>query len=111
MNSTNMGKEAEKLVALRLKKLNHKILCMNWRTKWCEIDIVSKKKKTVYFTEVKYRNSDRWGTGFDYIGPKKIQQIQFAAELWIADNDWTDDSMLLGAEVDSNGEISIIEIS
>jgi Holliday junction resolvase-like predicted endonuclease len=38
----------------------------------------------IYFVEVKYRNSDKWGSGIDYITPKKLQQMQFAAEFWMA---------------------------
>jgi Holliday junction resolvase-like predicted endonuclease len=30
----------------------------NWRGKFCEIDIISHHKETIYFTEVKYRKKD-----------------------------------------------------
>ena len=69
------GDKAEELVAEFLRGQKHKIVDRNWRTRWCEIDIVSTKDECVYFTEVKYRSSSQWGSGLDYITPKKLKQI------------------------------------
>lgn len=111
MSTTSIGRGAEELVAAYLKDKGHKIVTLNWRTRWCEIDVVSTGKKCVYFTEVKYRSSTDWGGGFDYIGQKKLKQMQFAAEFWLSENKWTNESVLQAAEVNSNGNISVIEIS
>lgn len=111
MNSTNAGRGAEKLVADLLVRHGHKVVAMNWRTRWCEIDIVTKNKTCVYFTEVKYRSSDSWGSGFDYITKQKLKQMKFAAEMWISDNKWEKEAMLQAASVDSLDNIEIIEIT
>lgn len=111
MSTTSTGREAEDAVAEYLKDGGHKILEQNWRTRWCEIDIISKKGKCVYFTEVKYRSNSAWGSGFDYITPKKLKQMKFAAEFWLAHNNWSGESQLLAAEVDSQLSIQLIEIS
>ena len=110
MSSTSVGREAEECVAQYLESEGHKIIAMNWRTRWCEIDIVSRDKSCVYFTEVKYRSSDEWGGGFDYITPKKLKQMRFAAEFWIAENKWKKDSQLLGVEIDASQKINMIRI-
>lgn len=110
MSTTSAGREAEALVAEELKHLGHKIISMNWRTRWCEIDIVSTHKKTVYFTEVKYRSSNAWGSGFEYITKQKLKQMHFAAEFWLSENNWKGDAIMQAAEVDSYGKISIIVI-
>jgi uncharacterized protein (TIGR00252 family) len=110
MTSTDVGREAEELVAEKLKDDGHKIVEMNWRTRWCEIDIISKTKDTVYFTEVKYRGSDAWGDGFSYITPAKLKQMKFSAELWLANNKWDGECILQAASVDVNYKIEIIEI-
>ena len=60
------------------------IIARNWRTKWCEIDIVSLKDETLYFTEVKYRKNAEFGDGLAAITTKKQQQMRFAAELFAA---------------------------
>ncbi len=111
MSTTSTGRDAEAHVAEYLKSKGHTIVDLNWRTRWCEIDIVSQDKKCVYFTEVKYRSSSDWGSGFDYITKKKQQQMRFAAEFWIAQNKWKKESVILGAEVDADQKITIIEIS
>lgn len=110
MNTTKFGRGAEKLVADYLKSKKHKIIDMNWRTRWCEIDIVSKRDDAVYFTEVKYRSSSHWGSGFDYITSKKLKQMRFAAEFWITEKKWRGTCTLLAAEVDGDNQIEIIEL-
>ena len=72
------GHKGEDAAAKYLEGLGHKILARNWKTKWCEIDIVSEKDDVLYFTEVKYR---RMGGGLNAITPKKQEQMRFAAEL------------------------------
>ena len=110
MNSTTSGRDAEERVAEELKKSGHKIIAMNWRTRWCEIDIVSTYQKTVYFTEVKFRSSDAWGTGFDYITKQKLKQMHFAAEFWLSENNWRGEAVLQVAEVDNQKNIDIISL-
>ena len=110
MNTTDIGRQAEEKVAQQLHKNGHKIEVMNWRTRWCEIDIVSVHKSTVYFTEVKFRSSDDWGDGFSYITDKKLKQMKFAAEMWISDKNWQGEATLQGASVDSDDNIEIIEL-
>ena len=111
MSTTDTGKNAEKLVAEQLKKDGHKIISMNWRTRWCEIDIISKTKSCVYFTEVKFRSSNNWGSGLEYITPKKLKQMKFAAEMWISDYNWEKDSLLQVASVDNDNLIELIDIT
>ena len=62
----------------------HEIIARNWQTRYCEIDIVSLKDGTLYFTEVKYRKNDNFGGGLAAITTKKQRQMRFAAELFIA---------------------------
>jgi ribonuclease HII len=68
-----IGDEAEELVADYLKGKGHIVLERNWRTKYCEIDIVSSLGGTLYFTEVKYRKNDNQGGGIAAITTKKQQ--------------------------------------
>jgi len=98
------------MVADELRARKHKVLSMNWRTKWCEIDIVSTKKKVVYFTEVKYRSSEKWGDGLDYITTKKLNQMKFAAEMWLNENKWEGEAQMVVASVNADDNIEIIEI-
>lgn len=115
MSSTDQGRKAEKIVADYLVDVEeHTLLSLNWRTRYCEIDLITIRDGTIYFTEVKFRNSPNQGSGLEYITPKKLQQMKFAAEIWLNDSENTDyadmDCVLLGAEVDSTGKILIVPI-
>ena len=82
------GHKAEKGAASYLQTIGYRIIELNWKTKYCEIDIVAEKNKTVYFVEVKYRKSAAQGDGFDYITPKKLKAMKFAAQMWLANHSW-----------------------
>ncbi len=97
--STSTGRNAESAAAEHLEELGYKILDQNWRTRWCEIDLVAKKNDVVYFVEVKYRAAENWGSGLEYITPKKLQQMIFAAKFWVNVNDWNGDYRLSAVEV------------
>ena len=79
-----IGDASEGVAAQHLISLGHEIVARNWRTKWCEIDIVSRRGDTLYFTEVKHRRNDQAGDGFAAITPTKLRQMRFAAELYSA---------------------------
>lgn len=99
MNTTETGKRAEEAAATQLQAQGYTILTQNWRTRWCEIDIVAQKANTIYFVEVKYRKNDRHGDGFSYITPKKLQQMEFAAEMWVHNHRWNGNYMLAACAV------------
>lgn len=80
MTTFEIGRKAEARAAAFLERKGCRLLEQNWRTRWCEIDIVAERDGIVYFCEVKYRSHNRQGSGMDYITPKKLQQMQFAAE-------------------------------
>jgi uncharacterized protein (TIGR00252 family) len=99
MTSTRTGRNAEDIVAQQLVEDGFTIIAQNWRTRWCEIDIVATKKQVVYFIEVKYRRSSDWGDGLDAITAKKQEQMIFASEMWAQVNNWGGDSRLMAASV------------
>ncbi len=84
VTTKQIGDEAESLVAEYLETQSHTIVARNWRTKYCEIDIISRHQNRLYFTEVKYRKNDDQGGGLAAITPKKLQQMVFAAEFFAA---------------------------
>jgi uncharacterized protein (TIGR00252 family) len=110
MKTTFIGKKAEARVAEFLNNEGYKILAQNWRTKVCEIDVVAKKEDIVYFIEVNYRSSEKQGGGLEYITPKKLNQIHFAAQIWVQQNNWNGDYRLLAAAVSGSEGISVVEL-
>lgn len=94
MTTTQIGHDAEEVAAAHLKQQGYRIVTQNWRTRWCEIDIIATKHKTVYFVEVKYRKSNAWGDGLDAVTNKKLEQMSFAAEMWVHAENWMGDYSL-----------------
>jgi ribonuclease HII len=82
-NTTKIGNKAEDVAAEYLANLGHEILFRNWKSKICEIDIVSAFNDTIYFTEVKYRENDRMGGGIESINEAKEKQMRFAAKIYM----------------------------
>lgn len=93
------GHDAEKVAAEYVRRQGYEVLELNWRRPRAEIDIVARSKQQIVFIEVKYRQHDVQGSGLDYITPKKLAQMQFAAELWIAENRYDGDYALGALEV------------
>jgi Ribonuclease HII len=81
------GRIAENKAVEYLVDLGHEILAQNWKTKICEIDIVSAKDNMLYFTEVKYRKGKRGGGGIDAISKEKERQMRFAAKVYMEFNE------------------------
>ena len=102
MSNHAAGHLAEQHAAKFLERHGYKILEINWRTQLCEIDIVAKKGDVVYMVEVKYRVSELFGSGFDYITPKKLRQMRFSAEMWVSNNNWEGDYTLAAIELSGN---------
>jgi uncharacterized protein (TIGR00252 family) len=93
------GRKAEALAAEYLRASGFTVLAQNYRTRWCEIDIIAQKDHIVHFVEVKYRQSDKQGSGLEYITDKKLRQMAFAAEFWLADMEVDTAYVLSGLEV------------
>lgn len=99
MTTFDIGRTAEQAAAEFLEARGCEILIKNWRTRWCEIDIVAYRDRVIYFCEVKYRRTNKQGAGLDYITPRKLRQMQFAAEMWVQDYNWRGEHQLCAIEV------------
>lgn len=108
LTTKQIGDAAENEVAHFLKRNGHIILERNWRTKFCEVDIISRRKNTIYFTEVKYRKNDLRGDGFAAITAKKQKQMRFAAQLFSC-NLSSDYNLMLAAASASGTPPKVIE--
>lgn len=74
---------SETVVADLLKSKGHYLLDRNWRTRLCEIDIVSRYQDRLFFTEVKHRKNHQTSSGIDAVTAHKLRQMRFAAELYV----------------------------
>lgn len=82
-NTTKIGSKGEDAVCEYLRKKGHKIVVRNFKTKFCEIDIVSVCGSSLYFTEVKTRKNADFGGGLTAINKKKLDKMKFASEVFL----------------------------
>ena len=108
VTTRQIGDRGEQAAADWLVADGHEIIERNWRTRYCEIDIVSKKDNVLYFTEVKYRKNDDFGDGLAAITNKKQQQMRFSAEMFTAKNTQYEgcDMQMLAISVDGNPPVA-----
>ena len=99
-------------MADQLEQDGHEIIGRNWKTRVCEIDIISKKDGTIYFTEVKYRRQSAQGEGFEYITAHKLHRMDFAVQIWLQYHTWKGDYQLAAAAVSGPAceEVEITEL-
>ena len=86
ITSKQLGDRGEQVVVDYLETSGHEIVARNYKTKLFEVDIISKKNKALYFTEVKYRGGSDFGAGLDFIDQKKQQKMRLAVEGFMAAN-------------------------
>ncbi|MBR0424422.1 ribonuclease HII [Candidatus Saccharibacteria bacterium] len=79
-NTTDIGLKGEGAVCAYLEKRGHEILERNFKTRYCEIDVISIRSGRIYFTEVKTRKR---GNGLDAIDLKKMEKMKFAAKVFL----------------------------
>ena len=105
-----IGDLSESAACAELERRGHEIVARNWKTKWCEIDIVSRRDDCYYFSEVKHRKNDKAGNGLAAITPKKLNQMSFAAELFISKHDLQNHDRLLLAIATTGDSPQVVEI-
>ena len=82
--STSIGIVAETIAADWLMAHDFTVVERNWKTKFCEIDIICMKNKVLYFVEVKHRRKSEQGGGLAAVTDKKQRQMTFAAKAYQA---------------------------
>jgi ribonuclease HII len=97
VTTKEIGDTGEDAAMKYLIEQGHEVIDRNWRTKFCEIDIISQHDNTIYFTEVKYRKNDNQGGGLAAITSQKQRQMKFAAEYYAVKNKLNDTNLRLVA--------------
>ena len=86
ITSKQLGDRGEQVVVDYLVTAGHEIVARNYKTKLFEVDIISRKDRALYFTEVKYRGSNDLGAGLDFIDRKKQQKMHLSVEGFMTAN-------------------------
>ncbi|MCG8052690.1 MAG: YraN family protein [Candidatus Thiodiazotropha endolucinida] len=80
------GEAAEQLAVDYLSRRGLKLVTRNFRCKVGEIDLIMREKRTLVFVEVRYRQSDDYGSALESITPSKQRKLLAAANLYLQQN-------------------------
>ena len=86
ITTKQLGDRGEQVVVDYLEASGHEIIARNYKTKLFEVDIISRKERVLYFTEVKYRGVSDFGAGLDFIDKKKQQKMHLSVAGFLAAN-------------------------
>ena len=112
MKRKETGNLGEKLAHDRLKKKHHRILETNYRCPHGEIDIISKQKDTLVFTEVRTKTGTAFGIPEESITRFKRERMRACALYYLQTHGnqgktWRID--VAAVEMDKNGKLLRIE--
>ena len=103
-----LGWQGELKAKKHLKKLGYKIIGVNLKDKFAEVDILAYKNSTYYFCEVKTRSNLRFGTPAMAVDYKKQQKYRLFATRYMQINNLQENISFMVIEI-LKGEINIIE--
>jgi uncharacterized protein (TIGR00252 family) len=104
-----MGNAAEDAACAWLQAEGYMVRERNWKTRFCEVDIIAEKNAAVYFVEVKHRSSERQGGGISALTARKLRQMRFAATLYLSRQPSGTDARLAGIVTSGRENPMVIE--
>ena len=84
-NNRHLGQIGENAAAEILREKGYKIMCMNYRCKYGEIDIIAAKGIMISFIEVKMRTQRDYGRPCEAVDRTKQQKIRRAAYCYLTE--------------------------
>lgn len=81
-----LGAWGEAVAAEYLRKRHYKIIANGYRSRFGEIDLIAKDRKTLVFVEVKLRKNDSYTKARDYVDKRKQDKLRLTASLYLSEN-------------------------
>lgn len=81
-----VGAWGESIAADFLAKKKCKIVAMNYRCRFGEIDIIAQNRKYLIFAEVKLRKSAKFAAASEFVDYHKQERLRSTAELYLSEN-------------------------
>lgn len=69
-----------------LQKKHFKLVAMNYRCRFGEIDLIVSNRKYLVFVEVKLRKSDKFAAAREFVDFRKQERLRSTAELYLSQN-------------------------
>lgn len=89
VSTTDTGNQAEELAKNYLRKQGLRLIERQYRSKVGEIDLIMQDKQTLVFVEVRYRETDEFGTPEETITLPKQRRLIRTALLYQQTHDYT----------------------
>lgn len=86
MYNQEVGRFGENLAKEFLEKNGYKIIEMNVKTSYKELDIIAEKDDEIIFVEVKTRTSNSFGSAEEAVYSKKLYNLKRAAGIYLGGN-------------------------
>lgn len=99
-----LGKLGEEAALKFLLAKGHELLTKHYRFGRAEIDIITREKGIIIFSEVKTRTSNRYGFPEEYITREKIRLVKEAAEEYMYKNKFEGEVRFDVLSVTKNGD-------
>ena len=81
-----VGAWGESLAGEYLRKKRYKIVAVNYRTKYGEIDLIVQNRKYLVFVEVKLRKSAGFAAAREYVDRNKQDRLRATASMYLSQN-------------------------
>ncbi|MBN1368372.1 MAG: YraN family protein [Dehalococcoidales bacterium] len=113
MSRKETGQQGEILAQKYLIKHGYKILETNYRSRYGEIDIISKYKSVLVFTEVRTKNNLGFGTPEESVTEAKATRLRNTAYYYLETHEklpeqWRID--LIAIELNDKGKVTRINL-
>jgi len=82
----NKGKSAEEFAKHYLQRQGLTLVDQNYRCKYGEIDLIMRDAKTTVFVEVRYRQSEHFGSGAETVDSRKQRKLLASASHYLQNN-------------------------
>lgn len=86
LNNVEKGVLGEKIARKYLESKGIKLISLNYRNRFGEIDIIGRLNRQIIFVEVKSRTSDRFGLPCEAVDFRKVNKIKNLARHYILTN-------------------------
>ena len=85
-----LGAWGKEQAANYLRRRGWRILGLNYRCRYGEIDIIAKKRSVLAFVEVKLRKNADYGAAREFVTRAKQERLLTTAQLWLSENPGND---------------------
>ena len=82
-----VGAWGESIAADFLQKKRYKVVAMNYRCRYGEIDLIVSNRQFLVFVEVKLRKTSNFAQALEHVDLHKQKRIRTTAEMYLSQNE------------------------